>query len=104
MVATSLNVTVTVCGSMVRAFSSVGTRPVTTRYNARPANPKKEQAQRQRAKAADARRLDAIDVHYDAAVGKPGNERWIAGNISLRRDALETFAVALFEGQRVGVE
>ena len=32
--------------------------------------PEEEQAQRQRAKAADARRLDAIDVHCDAAVGK----------------------------------
>ena len=32
--ATSLNVTVTCCGSIVRAFSSVGTRPVTTRKSA----------------------------------------------------------------------
>jgi hypothetical protein len=39
--ATSLNVTVTCCGSIVRAFSSVGTLPVITRNSASPANPKK---------------------------------------------------------------
>ena len=38
--ATSLNVTVTCSGSIVRALSSVGTRPVTMRKSARPATPK----------------------------------------------------------------
>ncbi len=37
--ATSANVTFTSCGSIVRAFSSVGTRPVTARNNASPAKP-----------------------------------------------------------------
>ena len=38
-----------------------------------------------------------------AAVSEPGDERGIGGDISLRRDAFETFAVAPFEGQGVGV-
>jgi hypothetical protein len=65
--------------------------------------PEEDQAQGQRAKAADTRWLYAIDVNAYAAVGKARDERWIGRNISQRRDAFETFAVAPFEGQGVGV-
>ena len=87
--ATSLNVTVTASGSIVRAFSSVGTRPVTTRNSASPAKPKKIRPSASGAEAADARRLHAVDVDADAAIGEPGQKRRVRGEIAQRRDARE---------------
>ena len=97
--ATSLNVTVTCWGSMVRAFSSVGTRPVIILNSASPARPKNSSASCQRPVAAGVRRLDAADVEDDAAIGEAGDERRVGGDIPLRRDRGESLPVLVLEFQ-----
>ena len=81
--ATSLNVTVTVSGSTVRAFSSVGTRPVTTRNSASPAKPKKSERRRHGTVTAHPRGVVTVNVELQRPVAQAGDERRIRRDVAM---------------------
>ena len=100
--ATSANVTVTSCGSIVRAFSSVGTRPVTRTEQREAGEAEQQQTKRHRAVTARRVRLFAcLHVEADAALRQVGDKRRIRGDVALRRNRHPARAISELELEHI---